>query len=85
MTEEIVLTLNKSLALLASGLILTTAAGCQDVMFTTSKPGTSLQAEASDAHSCGASSFLGGAAIDRMDIPEFSQCMRSKGYTFHAP
>ena len=72
-----------SLVLLASGLVMS-AAGCAGSMFTMSKPGTSMQVAESDARACGASSFP-GVAIDSLEIPEFSECMRSRGYTSGPP
>lgn len=74
--------LKMSLALLAGGLVMSTA-GCADPMFTVSKPSASMQEAESDATACGASSFLyPGVAIDTLEIPEFSECMRSRGYSF---
>jgi hypothetical protein len=73
--------LKKSLVLLASGLLVSTA-GCAPAMFTVSKPGASMDVAESDARACGASSFLvAGARIDSLEIPEFSECMRSRGYS----
>ena len=75
------------LLLLASGLVMSTQ-GCSDPMFTVSKPAASMHSAESDAEACGASSFLApgaGVAIDNLKIPEFSDCMRSRGYSFSAP
>jgi hypothetical protein len=70
-----------SLVLLASGLVMSTA-GCSGPMFTMSNPTASTQDAESDARACGASSFLvPGVAIDSLEIPEFSECMRSRGYS----
>ena len=73
-----------SLALLAGGLVMSTA-GCADPMFRVYPTG-SMHASESDARDCGASSFLyRGVAIDTLEIPEFSECMRSRGYSFGPP
>lgn len=73
------------LVLLASGLVMSTA-GCAGPMFTASKPTASMHVAESDARACGASSFLvPGVAIDTLEIPEFSECMRSQGYSFGPP
>lgn len=77
--------LKKSIVLLASGLLISTA-GC-DHMFTASKPAASIDETENDARDCGAShSFLaGGMTVDDLEIPEFSECMRSRGYSFSLP
>lgn len=73
------------LVLLAGGLVMSTA-GCDGPMFTVSKPTASMHVAEDDARACGASSFLvPGVAIDTLEIPEFSECMRSRGYAFSLP